>query len=279
MKNNKLYIDEEEVLSAIQKVLKENRKVIKLNNGGNSTPAPMPQQDMSMSAPAPMDNTMPPADPNAAAAPADPMGGEMPPMDNADENGADSQFDTNFDAGVEADEDTDPKHYIQQLTGKLSQSLNSFNNEQGGDAGLNKYVASMIITAACKSLDEKAKKELIEKIKSASSEDEEDMPTDDEDMSSDEGMENGDMSEMPDDPNMQQPPMNEAVYTKKSLMLNESVITKKYFRNGHLTETGLRHLTNEMGFNDDVLGTEEDRPQETNPKVTKNTPKAWKSKF
>lgn len=56
------------------------------------------------------------------------MGGEMPmdgetPMGNEipmDDNSG-SEFDTNFDAGVEADEDEDPKKYIQQLTGKLSQ--------------------------------------------------------------------------------------------------------------------------------------------------------------
>ena len=76
-----------------------------------------------------------------------PMGGdEMPPMgmenDNEEmmmggdmEGNGDNQmptdFDSNFDAGVEADEETDPKRFIQQLTGKLSQSLNSYNNENG----------------------------------------------------------------------------------------------------------------------------------------------------
>ena len=56
-----------------------------------------------------------------------------------------NQFDTNFDAGVEADEETDPKRYIQQLAGKLSQSLRSYNSElPSPDTDLNKYVMGMI---------------------------------------------------------------------------------------------------------------------------------------
>ena len=65
--------------------------------------------------------------------------GAMPPMDDPNMMGGDpsmmggdmgngSEFDTNFDAGVDADEDTDPKKYIQQLTGKLSQSLRKYNS-------------------------------------------------------------------------------------------------------------------------------------------------------
>ena len=47
---------------------------------------------------------------------------------------------------LEADEETDPKKFIQQLTGKLSQSLNSYNNENGEpDVELGKYVLGMLI--------------------------------------------------------------------------------------------------------------------------------------
>ena len=53
--------------------------------------------------------------------------GQMPPYDEGGENGfppeQDGDFGGGFDAGVEADEDEDPKRFIQQLTGKLSQSL------------------------------------------------------------------------------------------------------------------------------------------------------------
>ena len=123
-----------------------------------------------------------------------PMGGEqMPPMESGEgmgeempmdmgntsempENGsgADSEFDTNFDAGVEADEDTDPKKYIQQLTGKLSQTLNTYNNENGEpDTELGKYVLGMLVKQGTKGMDEKDKKEIIKKINMNNSDDEE----------------------------------------------------------------------------------------------------------
>lgn len=84
-----------------------------------------------------------------------------------------SVYDTNFDAGVEADEDEDPKKYIQQLTGKLSTTLNSFNNENGSDESLNKYVAKMIIKQAVKGMDDSFRKELIKAINTAEEEPEE----------------------------------------------------------------------------------------------------------
>ena len=89
-----------------------------------------------MDAMPPMDYTMMGGDPNGA----------MPPMDDPNMMGGDmgngSEFDTNFDAGVDADEDTDPKKYIQQLTGKLSQSLRKYNSSlPQPETDLCKYVA------------------------------------------------------------------------------------------------------------------------------------------
>lgn len=92
------------------------------------------------------------------------MGQEQPPVDNGS---GESEYDTNFDAGVEADEDEDPKKFIQQLTGKLSQELNKYNNENGDDEELSKYVGKMIAKAAAKGLDEKGRKELIKSINTA----------------------------------------------------------------------------------------------------------------
>ena len=165
-------ISEKQVLDAIASVLMENRKVLKV---GSPSPSVPPASDMSMP---PMNDPSMMEDPMGQAGMPGDQGMEDPSMGDPNamggEEGMDNQFDTNFDAGVEADEETDPKHYIQQLTGKLSQSINSFNSEQGPDAGLCKYVASMIVAATCKNLDEKAKKEIIEKINSAAS-DEEDM--------------------------------------------------------------------------------------------------------
>lgn len=95
---------------------------------------------------------------------ADPMGGGMEP---------ENQFDTNFDAGVEADEETDPKRYIQQLTGKLSQSLRSYNEGlPQPDADLSKYVAGMILKQASEGLGQKDVKEILDKMNGNGEEDE-----------------------------------------------------------------------------------------------------------
>ena len=80
-------------------------------------------------------------DPNA-------MGGEDP---NAMGN---DQFGGNFDAGVEADEDSDPEEFIQQLTGKLSQSLKDYDEQNPGKLDLDKYVIGMIVKQAVKGMDE-----------------------------------------------------------------------------------------------------------------------------
>ena len=136
----------------------------------------------------------------------DEMGGEMPMGDDPNMMGLDSgsEFDTNFDAGVEADEDEDPKKYIQQLTGKLSQELGKYNNELGEpDVELSKYVGGMITKQIAKYLDDSGKKELIKKIKTTDSSDEsEDVPMDD------------NMEENPEAENM---PMESYSLSKKNL--------------------------------------------------------------
>lgn len=235
-------LTENDILSIVKDTLNElmeNRKVIKL-----------PQQQ-----PAPQDMGMPMQDPTMGGQPdatGDPMGaGAMDPsmgdpnaMGGGEENPAGgSEFDTNFDAGVEADEDADPQKYIQQLTGKLSQTINSYNNENGADPGLNKYVVCMIVAATCKNLDEKAKKEVIEKINSATSDEE--LPDEDE--------MGGDMGDIaPDEEGSEQDmPVNEAVFTKKNLLELFSVNKDK----------------------------DKERPKEVNPSVGKKTPKAWRGKF
>lgn len=259
----KVVISEEQILSEIQKVLNENRKVIKLPNQ-NPQPAPMPQ------APMPQANTQMPMDPADSSAMggdpgADAMGGNMP-MDGGEQ----SEFDTNFDAGVEADEDSDPKHYIQQLTGKLSQSINSFNSEQS-DPGLSKYVASMIIAATCKNLDDKQKKELIDKINGAQN----DEPSDDMDDNGMDGSENGENLEdnIPvDNGDVEQTPMptNEMVMTKKDLLnaVNGSSEKQKPLNERFLTRKELTEMF-------PIDGDEKPLDIEKNKKC----PKAWQSKY
>lgn len=127
----------------------------------------------------------------------------------ADDNGQ-SEFDTNFDAGVEADEDADPKKYIQQLTGKLSQSLSTYNNENGDDAELSKYVGKMIIKQAAKGLDDAGKKDLIKTINTTSSDEPE---NDDEGL--DDSMDNFDDTENPADNT--EGPVNEECYTVEKI--------------------------------------------------------------
>lgn len=86
---------------------------------------------------------------------------DMPPADTEEPN----DFDTNFDAGVEANEEEDPKKYIQQLTGKLSQSLRKFNDDNGqADPDLSKYVAGMIVKQCIEGLDPKDVKEIKDKL-------------------------------------------------------------------------------------------------------------------
>ena len=118
---------------------------------------------------------------------------DMPPMDGGPDMGnesgmgngqEDDQFDFSekFDPGVEADEDTDPKHFIQQLTGKLSQSLNTYDDDS--DEGLFKYVGKMILKQVAKNLDGKGRKELIKTINMADegAEDDDYEETDDDEM-------------------------------------------------------------------------------------------------
>lgn len=138
-------------------------------------------------------NIEPPMDMNAQQPPMDGQEGgemEMNPQDAPEMGNDGSVFDTNFDAGVEADEDEDPKKYIQQLTGKLSQELSKYNNEMGEpDVELGKYVGGMIVKQVAKTLDDAGKKELIKKINTTKENDEsEDTQIGDDEMSDDMAM-------------------------------------------------------------------------------------------
>lgn len=132
-----------------------------------------------------------------------------------------SSFDSNFDAGVEADEETDPKKYIQQLTGKLSQTLNSYNNENGEpDTELGKYVLGMLVKQGTKGMDDKDRKEIIKKINTNNTEDDEDF--DDETSEQDDNIdENPEMSDdMVDNPDNMQMESKIIKCTKKQIFEN-----------------------------------------------------------
>lgn len=143
--------------------------------------------------------------------PEDPMGGDAPDVnepignDNDDMGG---EFDTNFDAGINADEDSDPKKYIQQLTGKLSQKLRSFNQEEQ-DSDLNKYVLGMIAAQAGKGLDDEDKKDVIAKLQNPDTSDDDmdnmDIDDNDGDMPALDNNGGGDMGFDDNSENMTQP--------------------------------------------------------------------------
>lgn len=120
----------------------------------------------------PMDNEMPMAGNGDE---------EMPPMNDEMPNDSGNPFDTNFDAGVDANEETDPKKYIQQLTGKLSQSLRSYNeNLPQPDADLDKYVAGMIVKQAIEGLSPEDTNDILNKIKGDESEETPEQPSQEE---------------------------------------------------------------------------------------------------
>jgi hypothetical protein len=72
-----------------------------------------------------------------------------------------------FNAGVEADEDSNPKKFIQQLSGKLGQSLRKYTEEQGQpDFELEKFAVNSVLSAThTGEMDEKDQKDIIKKVK------------------------------------------------------------------------------------------------------------------
>jgi hypothetical protein len=161
-----------------------------------------------------------------------PQGNDMDPMAMGGEDASqDNNFGGGFDPGVEANEETDPTKFIQQLAGKLSQSLKKYNDENPDDeSGLNKYVAGMVATQAAKGLTEPERNEIIKKINTGEVDDESD-----EEMPDDEMGENGEE----DTPNEDMPMESKSFrFSKKQLV--ENFITTQ----GQRDETEVRKNTN-----------------------------------
>lgn len=138
------------------------------------------------------------------------MGGNPPMNNQMPMDGQENEFDSDFDAGVEADEEQDPKKYIQQLTGKLSQSLRDYNKSlPQPDIDLDKYVAGMIVKQAIEGLSDEDTKDILDKVNS-----DEDFVMDDENNPDDNGnempMDNGMNDDMGGDmPQMDNGPQNQ----------------------------------------------------------------------
>lgn len=79
-----------------------------------------------------------------------------------------------FNAGVEADENSDPKKYIEQLTGKLGQSLRKYEETQGQpDFELEKFAINSLLAAThTGEMDEKDQKDIINKVSNSGKGDE-----------------------------------------------------------------------------------------------------------
>lgn len=127
--------------------------------------------------PMPMDG-MPMDDPNMGMD----MGDDMSQMGGFDDTMGENPYDTNFDAGVEADEENDPKHYIEQLSGKLSQTLRTYQDSlPQPDADTAKYAAGMVVKAAIDGLSNKDVKDILAKLDTDEGEDDNDGENNDSD--------------------------------------------------------------------------------------------------
>lgn len=100
----------------------------------------------------------------------EPMGGETPDFNMEEPPSTEKPFDDEpFDPDVDADEETDPKKFIQQMAGKIAQSLRSYTKDEGEpDFELEKFVINSIISATNTSqMDKSDQKDIINKIKEA----------------------------------------------------------------------------------------------------------------
>lgn len=147
---------------------------------------------------APAEPAMPPMAPEAAPTDDLDFGGETQPEQTPETPEApanDKPFDEEpFDAGIDVDEESDPKKFIEKLSGKIGQSLRDYTKKQGQpDFELEKFAINSLISATHTSeMDEEDKNDIIKKINKAGENDSEDsdMGGDNDDTNS--GDDNGD---------------------------------------------------------------------------------------
>lgn len=87
------------------------------------------------------------------------MGGEQP-MGQEPETPFGNE---KFDAGIDVDEDADPKKYIEKLTGKLAQKLRDYNGTEK-DIDLNKFVVNSLIPASVPQMGDEDAQDVIKKV-------------------------------------------------------------------------------------------------------------------
>lgn len=103
-------------------------------------------------------------------APEEDLSGGLDDFEDAglEDGNGDKPFDDEpFDAGVEADEDTDPVKYIQQLSGKLGQSLRQYSEDEGQpDFDLEKFAVNSVLSAThTGEMDKNDQRDIINKVK------------------------------------------------------------------------------------------------------------------
>lgn len=95
---------------------------------------------------------------------------ELPDAEPMGEPVDDKPFDDEpFDAGVEADPESDPEKYIQQLSGKLGQELRKYTEELGApDYDLEKFAINSVLSATnTGEMDQQDQSDIIQKVKSS----------------------------------------------------------------------------------------------------------------
>ena len=125
--------------------------------------------------------------------------------------------DTPFDAGVDANEDEDPKTFIQQLSGKLGQSLRKYSGQQNQpDFDLEKFAVNSVLSAThTGEMDDQDQKDIIDKVKSSGQVNDMD--------SQDNGGDNTNMDQ-PEDEEMSQDSSNEENFDENLENLKNSSI-------------------------------------------------------
>jgi hypothetical protein len=124
------------------------------------------------------------AAPSPASSPESGFGGNDTPSPepSAQPSSDDKPFDAEpFNAGVEADEESDPKKFIEQLTGKLGQSLRKYNEAQGNpDFELEKFAINSLLSASHTSeMQPQDQDDIIKKVKEAGNQNDDEDNTDD----------------------------------------------------------------------------------------------------
>jgi len=117
----------------------------------------------------------------------------QPEMPEAPAN--DNPFDKEpFDAGVDVDEESDPKKFIEKLSGKIGQSLRDYTKTQGQpDFELEKFAINSLVSATHTSeMDENDRDDIIKKINTAGENDTENPDMDDDNNDADSGDDNND---------------------------------------------------------------------------------------